>query len=423
MPSKELTVSAVISLDFKENAQITIVPDGFIYRLSISFKNIKSGYLEITNWQVPEGSMLFIFNNTQSYTGPYLSKNKKKFISGRFISEKLTLEFFEPINAKFSGNFNINGILPDFVIPSYHDSGIQTVKIKTERERPNIMVTGYWPPTNEMVRHFSQDPDLNPEGWQGENWEGLGYDVVSFFPQFDPANCNNCGQGYGDLEVDYQDFSGDFWPIIEEIQPVGIITFSRGFNDMSWELENRVVNRTNWYDDYTAPLLPTPNPPDDTVENYHVRYTSLPVSDIINAIEEAHIGLDPYLDNTNAGMFLSEFAGYHGVWYKETLEEDIEIPCFSGGHIHVGAQVDWDTAKQAAEVSIRTLINYVDQFMVISGDCNSDGAVNILDVVALAGAVLGNIELNPSQSEAADMDGNGILNILDIIAIVNLILT
>ena len=85
------------------------------------------------------------------------------------------------------------------------------------------MVTGYWPPTNEMVRHFSQNPDLNPDGWQGENWEDLGYDVVSFFPEFDPANCNNCGQGYGDLEVDYQDFSGDFWPIVEEVQPVGII--------------------------------------------------------------------------------------------------------------------------------------------------------------------------------------------------------
>jgi hypothetical protein len=60
--------------------------------------------------------------------------------------------------------------------------------------------------------------------------------------------------------------------------------------------------------------------------------------------------------------------------------------------------------------------------MILPGDCNGDGEVNILDVVALAGAVLGNIELTPSQAEAADMDGNGLLNILDIIAIVNLIL-
>ncbi|MCS5640113.1 MAG: dockerin type I repeat-containing protein, partial [Candidatus Marinimicrobia bacterium] len=226
----------------------------------------------------------------------------------------------------------------------------------------------------------------------------------------------------GDLEVDYQDFSEDFWPIIEEVQPVGIITFSRGFNDMSWELENRLVNRTNWYDDYTAPFLPTPNPPDASVGSYHVRYNSLPISEIISAIEVSHLGLDPYLDNTNAGMFLSEFSGYHGVWYKETYEEDIEIPCFAGGHIHVGAQVDWDAAREATEISLRALINHVDQFMILSGDCNSDGEVNILDVVALVGVILGNSELTPSQAEAVDMDGNGLLNILDIIALVNLIL-
>ena len=85
-------------------------------------------------------------------------------------------------------------------------------------------------------------------------------------------------------------------------------------------------------------------------------------------------------------------------------------------------QVDWDTAKEAAELSIRTLINYVDLFMVLPGDCNGDGDVNILDVVALAGAILGNLELTSSQGQAADLDGNGLLNILDIIAIVNLIL-
>ena len=428
-PDIELSITQLtvgdddIDINFTEYAQMITQPGSLIYRLSISFENIKSGHVEITNWDVPAGAMLFIFNDKKSYTGPYLLRNEKEFISGRFISDKLILEYFEPLNAKFSGNFKIKGILPDFVIPLSKSGDIHAVRTNHNRERPKIMVTGYWPPTNEMVRHFSQNIELNPEGWQGENWEGLGYDVVSFFPEFDPADCNNCGQGYGDLEVDYQDFSEDFWPIVEEVQPIGIITFSRGFNDMSWELENRLVNRTNWYDDYTAPLLPTPNPPDDTVENYHVRYTSLPVSDIINAIQEAHIGLDPYLDNTNAGMFLSEFSGYHGVWYKETNEEDIEIPCFAGGHIHVGAQVSWDTAREAAEVTIRTLINYVDQFIVIPGDCNSDGQINILDVVALAGAVLGNIELTQSQSEAADMDGNGLLNILDIIAIVNLILT
>ena len=411
-----------LEIDFRENAQLTIYPNQYIWRLELILPEFRSGHLAISNWLIPKGGRLFIFNDLDSYSGPYLKTNQTELISGRFKASNLILEYSEPVFSEFQGNFTISGIKPDYIADSVMKENKAFVFVNETRENPKIMVTGYWPPTNEMVRHFSQNLKLNPEGWQGENWEGRGYDVVSFFPEFDPADCNNCGQGYGDLEVDYQDFSQDYWPIVEAVQPVGIITFSRGFNDMSWELENRLVNRTNWYDDYTAPLLPTPNPPDDTVENYHVRYTSLPVNEIINAIDEAHIGLDPYLDNTNAGMFLSEFSGYYGVWYKETFEEDIENPCFAGGHIHVGAQVDWDTAKEAAEVSIRALIEHIDQFMILSGDCNSDGEVNILDVVALAGAILGNMELTPSQSEAADIDNNGLLNILDIIALVNLIL-
>ena len=33
--------------------------------------------------------------------------------------------------------------------------------------RPTIVITGYWPPTNEMIRPFSTDPDQNPDGWIG----------------------------------------------------------------------------------------------------------------------------------------------------------------------------------------------------------------------------------------------------------------
>ena len=61
--------------------------------------------------------------------------------------------------------------------------------------------------------------------------------------------------------------------------------------------------------------------------------------------------------------------------------------------------------------------------MLLAGDCNMDGEVNILDVVALAGAILGNVELSTEGIEAADIDNNGELNILDIIAIVSMILS
>ena len=55
----------------------------------------------------------------------------------------------------------------------------------------NIMLTSYWPPTNEMLAKFSTDPALNPGGWQGQNWEGRGYDIYSYFPTF-PGGTGDC---------------------------------------------------------------------------------------------------------------------------------------------------------------------------------------------------------------------------------------
>ena len=52
----------------------------------------------------------------------------------------------------------------------------------------NILICGYWPPTNEMVRPFSTNEELNPDGWIGDNWEERGYDVHSYFPTFDPPD-------------------------------------------------------------------------------------------------------------------------------------------------------------------------------------------------------------------------------------------
>ena len=81
------------------------------------------------------------------------------------------------------------------------------------------ILLGYWPPSNEAVRRFSTNPLLNPEGWIGENWEESGYDIISYFPSFLPPDCMNCGQGNGDFEVDYQDFSEDWWNVVDTISP------------------------------------------------------------------------------------------------------------------------------------------------------------------------------------------------------------
>lgn len=224
--------------------------------------------------------------------------------------------------------------------------------------RPAILLTGYWPQTNNMLRAFSTDPVQNPDGWIGSNWEGRGYDVYAYFPEFP----NGIGQGVGDLEVDYQDTSEDFWPIADGHDPVAVMTFSRGLADDSWEVEFNQRNLTSWIPDYTPPLQPTPAPPDASVAPGHVRISTLPVQEIVDFVELMNLNVDPYVNFTgNGGGFLSEFIAYHGVWYQ-SIHADPMLPdwCVAGGHVHVGAMNSLLTSKRASKATLRRLIHYVD---------------------------------------------------------------
>ena len=283
-------------------------------------------------------------------------------------------------------------------------------------DRPVIALIGYWPPSNEMVRQFSTSPEQNPEGWAGEDWEGRGYDVMSFFPEFDPPDCDFCGKGEGDFEVDYQDTSGDFWPIIESLQPVGIVTFGRGYNNKSWEIEVNTYNRVTWVADYLAPYYPTPCPPDDTVPAQYLRESTLPVYEIRDAVDAAGLGLYTFVDvYGDAGGFLCEFVGYHASWYQDIHGIPGAGYCVAGGHIHVGGQVTWDVAEQAVEVTVRTLAEYLDEMLPPAADITGDGVVDVLDLLeVLAG--WGPCP-NPPAECPADITGDGVVDVLDLLEV------
>ena len=58
----------------------------------------------------------------------------------------------------------------------------------------------------------------------------------------------------------------------------------------------------------------------------------------------------------------------------------------------------------------------------VLGDINSDGSIDILDVVMLVNFVLNVNEPNPGQFSASDINNDGIINILDIVAVVGMII-
>ncbi len=237
-----------------------------------------------------------------------------------------------------------------------------TRSLATSGPLPTIVLTGYWPPSNEAVRRFSTNPAQNPQGWIGQNWEGRGYDVHSFFPEFNPPNCDSCGQGTGDLEVDYQDTTADFWALVPPLKPIAVLTLSRGFPNTSWELEMNQFNRNAWAGDFTAPFQPTPNPPDTSYPVNGLRPSTLPVLSMIQAVNAAGIGAQSYLCYSgNGGGYLSEFIAYLGVWYQSQHADPLDPAlCLAAGHVHVGGNLQWDVAEAAAKTTLRELIDYLD---------------------------------------------------------------
>ncbi len=220
----------------------------------------------------------------------------------------------------------------------------------------NVVLMGYWPPTNEMLRPWSTNREQNPGGWVGENWGGYGFDVYAFFPEFppdgDPTNDNigddgAVGSPAFPLRVDYQATSADFWQIVGELEPVILLTTSRG-GGIGWEVEaiegghgsgNANGPAFDWSSDQhgadTQPTQATIEPDSwDAISMYRQGVTlptQLPV-DAIVAAAEALMLTDVQVDQDGtSGNFLSGFLGLHGLYYNVRSPHNV-----AAGHIHVG---------------------------------------------------------------------------------------
>lgn len=194
------------------------------------------------------------------------------------------------------------------------------------------MVTGFWNPTGQMIAPFCTDSSLNPDGWIGEDWEGYGYNVYSFFPE--------PGTYTGIFEVDYQDTWEDFWAITDSLHPQAIISYGVGpvANGFRWEFEYnaRNLDDNDWVADTSLPYKPTPCPPDSTSPVDFVRHPTLPLENIVNALN-TETSIKATVDyNGNANNFLCEFLAYLGMWYQDLhAPPDDSFPCMASGYIHI----------------------------------------------------------------------------------------
>jgi len=421
---EKLNIQAPYSFSSNIFSQVEAVQfeDRDLYFLEIILNTYSPIQFKIIDSLFSENEKIYFIDlNSNGWVGPYTKKSFNQnnvIITGQMNSKHILIELSVP------KNLNIVNPIESIVIPKKLDiSKPSFYKKQITRESNNtILLCGYWPPSNEGVRHFSQNHLLNPDGWIGGNWENRGFDIVSYFPIFSDPDCESCGQGYGDFEVDYQDTSEDWWNIVDSINPIAIITFSRGYIDYSWELEWQYLNYFYWTADFTEPYYPTPTPPDSTVPINTRRYSSLPMDSIISKIESSGLGLTPYIDYTQgAGMYLSEFMGYHGVWHKAKMDS-ANIPCIIAGHVHVGGLIDWDTAREAVNITLREVIKIVDQYQELPGDINNDGVISILDMTNLILHIFGDTNLTENQLITADINFDTNVDIFDLLLISNIIL-
>ncbi|WP_157595494.1 hypothetical protein [Plesiocystis pacifica] len=258
------------------------------------------------------------------------------------------------------------------------ESDTDTDESSSETQAPpcnnTVVVTGYWPPTNEMLRPWSQNPDQNPEGWMGANWHDHGYDVYAFFPEFppdgDPTNDElgdpgAVGSPESDLQVDYQDTSQDFWAIVDEYAPAILITTSRG-GEIGWELEAVEGGHAaggpqpalDWYPDgYGEVIFPT----QDSIEarswagiSTYRQGDQLPSQLPLEAILDATAALNlttVAIDQETSGNFLSGFMGLHGLLYNLEAEDNL-----AAGHIHVGFGLPVDDARALIETTLDVVL-------------------------------------------------------------------
>ena len=121
-----------------------------------------------------------------------------------------------------------------------------------------------------------------------------------------------------------------------------------------------------------------------------------PIEDFYNICSEP-VCEDGEFDNTNP---CNPMECFDGQWFEIVIDcaEQMGVPCDGGIYVNPPEDECCSTCTQY-------------------GDSNSDGSLNVLDVVSLVNLALGN-----QYNELVDMNNDSVLNVLDVVQLIDLIL-
>ena len=108
-----------VNIDLKQSALKDSLDCGFLYRLALKSSDAYSINVIFSEYRIPPGAKLFMYNEKQDYViGAYTSNNNKEdgiFAVSPVVGEKIILEYFEPYFSDFSGSLVIGRVSHDFL--------------------------------------------------------------------------------------------------------------------------------------------------------------------------------------------------------------------------------------------------------------------------------------------------------------------
>jgi PKD repeat protein len=103
-----------VSIDIKRKGTLTTTEEGKIWQYQLESKNALSLAIIFSEYRVPEGASLFVYNPDKTIVrGAFTSQNNKSdggFALADFPGSKVIIEYFEPYNAGFNGTVIVGNI-------------------------------------------------------------------------------------------------------------------------------------------------------------------------------------------------------------------------------------------------------------------------------------------------------------------------
>ena len=156
----------------------------------------------------------------------------------------------------------------------------------------------------------------------------------------------------------------------------------------------------------------------DYIDEYENVPTALfhGISDIIVPYDQGYpFTLNITLPQVYGASKISEKMTDLGIEHLLILEDNEPHEYYgtlNGNFIFGGPNDYWDSILDSA-------FNFLYNQLDIEGDVNSDGSINIQDIIIIISYILGSEIPNSNQFDLADMNNDGALNILDVILIVD----